>query len=656
MSTQAAPTLDILARDVERVESLREAKDVQRTFAHLAQFGLWEQMAELFADDATLRWGDHSVVGRTEIAAWLKADVSAGGVIPPGSLHTEIFEQPLANLSVDGRTVLCRWNAMRFLGDGDGEARIEGGVYENEYRLEGGRWRIARMHFHPLYDGDYSTGWTNYRSTGIPIVPPHFTVDETGVPIPAPSGTPPRSEASVQRLADRIARLGDEDAVRNLQHIYGYYVDRKMWSDVVDLFSDRAVVDVGGADPESGLDGVRRAMERMGSEGLTNGQLNDHPIFALIVDVQPGGREAIARGIEIGMLGDAGEGKGSWSFSVFRNRFVKADGQWKLKEVNVTPLVHADYHEGWGRGSTYTPVSLPVAPAFLEVGARTARYQSDGPGETSAQNDSELRDLQRQLNRSQAYDAVENVSGAYGFYIDDFQWPQMAGIFAVNGNKQNPFAGYFLGRDRIQAAVDSYYRGPSAPDTLRERISFHWRIQPVIFVSEDGRSASVRTRLFQPRTAMSVTPEFTGFAGAMYPNDQAVLEDGIWRLWSLTIDEHYFSSPTWAGGWASAQNRPADAPNPPGSRLLTEFPPDIKLTELGERMDGFRGGPGRTLVWPEILPMWFHYRNPVSGRVPERYWPDSVPSTLRPETSMTMHGYQLPSTGPSDALRDIDPL
>ena len=31
------------------------------------------------------------------------------------------------------------------------------------------------------------------------------------------------------------------------------------------------------------------------------------------------------------------------------------------------------------------------------------------------------------------------------------------------------------------------------------------------------------------------------------------------------------------------------------------------------------------IVWPGILPMWFHYKNPVSGRVPENYWPGSVP-------------------------------
>ena len=36
---QTTTTLNSLARDIERVESVREVKDVQKIFAQLAQFG-----------------------------------------------------------------------------------------------------------------------------------------------------------------------------------------------------------------------------------------------------------------------------------------------------------------------------------------------------------------------------------------------------------------------------------------------------------------------------------------------------------------------------------------------------------------------------------------------------------------------------------------
>ena len=655
MNAQEQRAIDALARDVARLESLRAVKNVQRGYAHHSQFGQWAAMAALFAADGTLRWGDETVTGREAIRTWFEAREGAMDGRTPGTLHTEIIDEPLANLSADGRSAKARWMTMRFLGDGEGTARIEGGVYENEYVLADGRWRIAAMNYHPQFEGDYHDGWSNAGGRDLSLVPMHFTSDEAGIPIPAPLGDPPPSGATAADLAARIRRLNDEDEVRNLQHAYGYYVDRKMWTDVVDLCAEDAVVVIAGAGEYRGRAGVRRALERMGPENLSYGQLNEHMIFDLIVEVLPGGREALSRGIELALLGDATKREGAWEFSVFRNRFVKEDGLWKLKDIALTPLIHADYSEGWGNGGTAghgtrrSPAPTVGIPAFLGNSFVANAPSGETPANRPDPASYDLTDLARRLARSQAYDGVENVSSAYGYYLDNFLWTEMAAIFAVNGHKQSPFAGYYIGRDRIRGAADASW-GP--PPERRGAISYHWRTQPVIHVSHDGRSANLRTRLFQPRTAKN--PDSTsrnfymgGLHGGMYPNDQAVLEDGVWRLWSLTIDEHYFASPDWKGGWASATPRPEDEPPPPPSRLLSTYPPDILLRDLGRRQEGFRGGTGELIEWPAILPMWFHYRNPVSGRVPENFWPDCVPCEKAPETRMTAHGYQRPPNGPA---------
>jgi hypothetical protein len=264
----------------------------------------------------------------------------------------------------------------------------------------------------------------------------------------------------------------------------------------------------------------------------------------------------------------------------------------------------------------------------------------------------DLADVRRRLLRSEAWDGTENVSSAYGNCLDDFQWPCMSGIFAKNGNKQSPFAGYYFGRDRIAGAATAMYGKTPDPSTvMRQRLAIHWRIAPVINVSHDGRSALLRTYLFHPNTA-KYDPAAAGASRAatiqtgMYPNDQVVLEDGIWRLWTVTIDEPYMMMPNWQGGWAASK------PPPPGggmraSPLLQRYPPDLLLTDLGKREEGFAGGTGTKIDWPGILPMWFHYRNPVSGREPELYWPDCVPCEKRPEVRLTSNGYQMPPTGPS---------
>ena len=662
----AIPTteIDSLARDVDRLASVRQVKDLERSYAHYVQFGLWDEAAGLFARNGKFIRGAESIQGGAAIAGWLMHHGGGRRGLAQGALNTEFIDEPLVNLSVDGRNAKARWMSIAFIGDGKGNARIEGGLYENEYVRDGRTWKISVAHYYPQYSGRYETGWINEGGADLPIIPYHFTVDETGVPIPNAVGTAPHANQSLESLERRINSFNDEDAVRNLQHAYGYYVDRKMWDDVVDLFAADSAVEIHGQTIFRGRNGVRQAMESMGAAGLRQGQLNDHPIFDAIVEINPNGREAIARGIELGMLGDTDKGTAHWEIAVFRNRFVKENGLWKMKELRLYPIMRADYFKGWGseavpgRANSELPAFLGVNPAtgkpvnlkgLKAPGATPLTGPPPAAKATASPAADHLAEARRRLARSVAYEGTENVSAAYGYYIDDFQWPNMGAIFAEKGSKQSPFAGYYVGRQRITLAATTTY-GSTAP-SMRSGISFHWRTQPVIFVSEDARSANLRTRLFQPRTGKE--PAKPGsFYGAslysgMYPNDQTVLENGIWRLWSLEIDEPYFTTAGWLGGWSKVKPAPPDAPKPPPSPLVAKLAPDIPMTELGRRAEHFRGGTGDTIEWPGILPMWFNYRNPVSGRVPEFYWPDCVPCELRPEMSMTKHGYQMPPTGPN---------
>ena len=657
--------IDALARDVSRVESIRTVKDVQRSYAQYAQFGMWQEMADLFSDDAEFKWGERTVRGKAAIAAFLRDRVGGTRGLGAGAIHAELIEEPLVNLAADGSSAKGRWMGMLLAGDGKGGSKIEGGIYENEYRLENGRWTISRQEYFPQYEGDYANGWANYGDKELRQFPFHFTIDETGIPVPAATGAAPRSDATLDQLEDRIAAMNAEDQVRNLQNAYGYYVDRKMWTDIVEMFTADGVIEIAGVGMFHGPDGIRQALEMMGPEGLRQGDFNDYPSFDTVITMAPGNAEALSRGFALGMTGDRVKGSAGWEFQIFRNRFVVDGGLWKIREMRLYPLVQANYADGWANGGT---AHLPAGtlPAFIEPHPVTGdplattgftiagatpilgpapSVAADPAGEDTMDR---LVDAKRRLARSLAYDGVVNVSSAYGYYIDEFRWLEMASIFAENGNKHSPFAGYYLGRDRVQAAATTMW---GEPPEERAGISFHWRFQPVIHVSHDGRSANLRTRLWQPRTGMrradvqANSLYSPGFNTGMYPNDQAVLEDGIWRLWSLTIDEHYMTSENWTEGWAGV------APTPPGeaagqSPLVERLPPDILMTQLGRRAEHFRGGTGVTYAWPDILPMWFHYKNPVSGRVPEHYWPDSVPALDLPEARLVAHGYQMPPNGP----------
>ena len=666
--------VDTLARDVERAEAIRAVKNLQYAYTQYAQFGLWAELGSLFTDNGETIWGDETIKGPADIVKYNMNKLGGGKPgLPPGVVNSLFVEVPLVNLSVDGNSAKGRWYGF-FMQGGGADARWESGTFENEYVKDKGVWKISRLHFVPQFAGPYETGWRNVTNP-LPLVPYHFkTEDEAGTPIPAPVGAAPKTRATLASLEQRIDTLNAEDKARNLQNAYGYYIDRKMWDDVTDLFTSDGVLEIGGVGIYDGPASIRRALERDGPAGLKHGQLNDHPLFDTMIEIAPGGTEARVRGLDLGMLGDFTSARAQWSVSVFDNRFVKQDGVWKIREMRVFPLFKTDYYQGWGKSRIVDPAPakefapdrpVPAAdagndpvPAFLPnpVTGKEVSYPSGAkvvakdrllpplparaPAAPSGNMDARIAEAERKLAVSKAYDGAMNITAAYTHYIDDGQWTSIGAIFAEHGGKEVPFNGYYFGPERIAHRPGAT---PAVNSTSPGRGGWHWLLQPVITVASDGRSAKMRTRLFHPGTGFNAGG---GIEGGMYPNNQAVLEKGAWKLWSVTIDEPYFSS-QFPYGWSrtppprpAPAARPAATPAPPPGNVV--YPPDIPLSKLGKRMEGFVGGTGEPVRWPGILIMWFHYKNPVSGRVPEHYWPNCGTCEYAPDTSMDKHGYMLP--------------
>lgn len=664
--------LDHLAREVDRVESVRAVKTLQSSYAQYAQYGLWNEAGALFAPGGSFVFDGmiqaaQTAKGPTAIAAFLRARY--GG----GQMSSMFIDAPVVNLSVDGESAKARWQAIIFHDHG-GKAQIEGGVFENDYVRERGVWKIGTAHYFPQYDGPYEAGWTNWGGGDLPVAPKHFDTDSAGIPIPPAVGAAPVTKATLAELQRRIEVLNDEDRVRNLQGAYGFYQDRKLWDDVVDLFAQNSVVEIAGQGIWRGPAGVRRwLVGTMGPAGLTHGQLNDRVQNDVTVTIAPGGNEAFTRGIELGMLGEADQERGWWEVAAFYNRFVKEDGVWKLRELRRFPLVKTDIFVGWGRSRIVEPAptgaNAPdaagaeglVLPAFAAVHPVTGKPVKPvgsaklvanaltgaiAPGKAAAITVEEAR---RRLARSAAYDGITNISATYGYYVDDSDNAGWANTMASKGFKETPFSGYHLGRDRLIAAR---VRG-KGPEK-QAGISYHWLMQPVVFVSDDGRSATGRFRLFQPRTGKTVgkAGDFfsASFWGGMY-HDRYVLENGSWKIWELTLDEPFITPVAWKDGvWAKSKDpvRRVPVAAKAGDAKAKAAPAnvDVTLVYIGKREEHFSGGPGETWAWPMILPMWFSYTNPVSGRVPELYQPGCVPCALRPELALERNGYQEPPDAP----------
>ncbi|UUT36453.1 nuclear transport factor 2 family protein [Microbacterium elymi] len=216
----------------------------------------------------------------------------------------------------------------------------------------------------------------------MPVIPTHFGAYDAGTPLMKPVGDAPDPGMSVGELAAHIGRLNDEDAVRNLVHAYGYYLDRRMWGDVVDLFTVDAAIRF---DDEvfHGSEGARRAHEARGPEGLGWGEAAEHPLFDVTVEIADDGT-ARARGIQLGILADVRTGTACWEFATVRARLVAGTGGlWRIAGLDVDVLP-GRLPRGMGRrrhpGSTTGPHPGDRAARAVTAADRRRRGRRDGSG------------------------------------------------------------------------------------------------------------------------------------------------------------------------------------------------------------------------------------------------------------------------------------
>src|SRR5262245_8296295 len=96
-----------------------------------------------------------------------------------------------------------------------------------------------------------------------------------GSPPPPPDLSPrlAKAYARVQSIEARADRTQSIDQLRNLQAAYGYYVDKALWDDVVDLFADNGTMELGLNGVYVGKNSIRKYLYSLtgGKPGLRPG-------------------------------------------------------------------------------------------------------------------------------------------------------------------------------------------------------------------------------------------------------------------------------------------------------------------------------------------------------------------------------------------------
>ena len=165
-----------------------------------------------------------------------------------------------------------------------------------------------------------------------------------------------------------------------MQYKYGYYLDKCLYKEVVDLFSDSPeayVQFLGGRYRKK--EGVKRLYigrfaDRFvnGRNGPVHGFLLDHPQIQGIVDIPPEnpniakyrGRSLMQAGTHVSQAAKMPRGFTQWwEGGLYENEYIKEDGVWKIFKLRYFPFWHGDFEHGWGyKVSGFVPFETKTYP------------------------------------------------------------------------------------------------------------------------------------------------------------------------------------------------------------------------------------------------------------------------------------------------------
>ncbi|MEY4760340.1 MAG: hypothetical protein RLZZ200_196, partial [Pseudomonadota bacterium] len=154
--------------------------------------------------------------------------------------------------------------------------------------------------------------------------------------------------------------------------------------------------------------------------------------------------------------------------------------------------------------------------------------------------DAELRRLRHELGVLQDKDEIQRLQYAYGFFIDNRMFREMADLFADQGAwMEIGGRGRYEGKERIHAFLLEVL-GQGRWGLLKDEVINHVQQQLMITVSHDRERAWARSRAEVQGNSPPDTPTFL-LADGIYENCY-VRERGRWKIQGITVTMTYYAA------------------------------------------------------------------------------------------------------------------
>ncbi len=396
-SMETDPALATLERRIRLLQDIEEIENLISMYGYYLDKQQWDLLTDLFVEDSTTEISQRGIyVGKKGLRrAW---ELFGPQNIERNHLHNHIQMQPVIHVDPEGQRACVRSRALSQLGTFWGAGIWGDSVYENEFVKEKGVWKIKKDHLYTTFFAPYDTGWamgarpTPKLSDKIPPDRPPSEIYESFPEIHIPpfhyknpvtdqraaskteSGAvsvPEEVRTAFLRVSDKIQRLEDQSAIENLQRIYGFYIDKQLWKEAADLFTDNGTLEIGGQGIFVGKSRMLQYLIHLSPDGLTRGKLFNHIQLQPIIDVAPDGSAAKGRWRYLAELGEYKK-SATWGGGTQENEYVKEGTIWKIKTLHAYSRFYTPYADGWGKSA------LPIAhpdKSFLPDRPPTISYE-----------------------------------------------------------------------------------------------------------------------------------------------------------------------------------------------------------------------------------------------------------------------------------------
>ena len=166
-----------LTLKVGLLEDAQAVRSLHFKYGYYLDSCLYEEVVELFADDAELRFLNGVYRGKAGVRRlycdWLRKVWTDGREgLPFGLLYDHLLVQDIVEVAPDGLTAKGRFRTFMQGGFHESAKRPErapaqvweGGIYENQFVKQDGVWKIALFDYNMLWQAEYEAGWARSQT------------------------------------------------------------------------------------------------------------------------------------------------------------------------------------------------------------------------------------------------------------------------------------------------------------------------------------------------------------------------------------------------------------------------------------------------------------------------------------------------------------